>query len=114
MGRPIKSDPRSQQLNLRLTVAELARIKKRAEALGVRPVYLARVLVLGDAAKLTIRREPQSITEKLIYAQLSRLGNNLNQLVRHLHQTGDPLPADLEPLLRDIRQILARRCHDDR
>jgi hypothetical protein len=33
----------------------------------------------------------------------------LNQMVRHLHATGDPLPADLEPLLRDIRQILTRR-----
>jgi hypothetical protein len=40
---------------------------------------------------------------------LSRLGNLLNQMVRHLHQTGDPLPPDLEPLLRDIRQIIERR-----
>jgi hypothetical protein len=29
-------------------------------------------------------------------------------MIRHLHRTGDPLPADLEPLLKDIRQILAR------
>jgi hypothetical protein len=29
-------------------------------------------------------------------------------MVRHLHQTGDPLPADLEPLLNDIRRIIAR------
>ena len=27
-------------------------------------------------------------------------------MVRHLHRTGDPLPADLEPLLKDIRQIM--------
>jgi hypothetical protein len=25
-----------------------------------------------------------------------------------LHQTGDPVPADLEPLLIDIRRIIAR------
>ena len=42
---------------------------------------------------------------QLIYGQLVRLGNNLNQMVRHLHRTGDPLPADLEPLLKDIRHI---------
>jgi len=29
-------------------------------------------------------------------------------MVRHLHQTGDPLPADLEPLLTDIRQMIAK------
>jgi hypothetical protein len=29
-------------------------------------------------------------------------------MVRHLHRTGDPPPADLEPLLRDIRDIIAR------
>jgi hypothetical protein len=48
------------------------------------------------------------------YGQLARLGNNLNQMVRHLHQTGDPLPADLEPLLTDIRRIIARGAADDR
>ena|GEM_PF-4540712 len=37
---------------------------------------------------------------RLVHAQLSRLGNNLNQMVRHLHQTGDPLPTDLEHLLK--------------
>jgi hypothetical protein len=29
-------------------------------------------------------------------------------MVRHLHQTGDPLPADLELLLHDIRQVITR------
>jgi hypothetical protein len=28
--------------------------------------------------------------------------------VRHLHHTGDPLPPDLEPLLKDIRHMLAK------
>jgi hypothetical protein len=46
--------------------------------------------------------------ERLIHSQLVQLGNNLNQLVRHLHSTGEPLPPDLEPLLADIRQIIAR------
>jgi hypothetical protein len=52
--------------------------------------------------------QASSNLELLIYGQLARLGNNLNQMVRHLHQTGDPLPADLEPLLKDIRRIIAR------
>ncbi|HEX4409034.1 MAG TPA: hypothetical protein VH206_09690 [Xanthobacteraceae bacterium] len=64
---------------------------------------------------LNADRNPRSSLEsegqfdRLVYGALSRLGNNLNQLLRHLHQTGDPIPPDLEPLLKDIRQIIARR-----
>jgi hypothetical protein len=106
MSRPRKSEPRSAQLNLSLTPSELASVRKRAEALGMRPVHFGRALLLDT--KRSVHHEPSSNTNRLIYDQLARLGNNLNQMVRHLHQTGDPLPADVEPLLRDIRQIIAR------
>jgi len=29
-------------------------------------------------------------------------------MVRHMHRFHDPLPRDLEPLLADIREIIAR------
>jgi hypothetical protein len=29
-------------------------------------------------------------------------------MMRHLHQTGEPVPADLGSLLTDIREILSR------
>lgn len=80
----------------------------------MRPVHFGRALLLAQDSKLAVKREDGGNAESLIYAQLARLGNNLNQLVRHLHRTGDPLPPDLEPLLKDIRQIIARRCDDDR
>jgi hypothetical protein len=81
----------------------------------MRPVHFGRALLLDQSRKLVVSREPtDSNAQRLIYGQLVRLGNNLNQLVRHLHRTGDPLPADLEPLLKDIRQIIERRCRDDR
>jgi hypothetical protein len=114
MGRPRKSEPRSEQLNLSLTAAELASIKRRAEAVGMRPVHFGRALLLDPNRQPAIKRaEDRSNLERLIYDQLVRLGNNLNQMVRHLHQTGDPLPSDLEPLLKDIRQIIAQgRRHD--
>jgi hypothetical protein len=107
MGRPRKSEPRCEQFNLSLTTYELESIRKRAEAVGMRPVHFGRALLL-DHHILTIKREPSGNVEQLIYGQLVRLGNNLNQMVRHLHRTGDPLPADLEPLLKDIRQIIAK------
>jgi len=75
----------------------------------MRPVHFGRAVLLDQYRTVTVEREPQNNLELLIYSQLMRLGNNLNQLMRHLHRTGEPVPADLEPLLRDIRHILERR-----
>jgi hypothetical protein len=81
----------------------------RAEAVGMRPVHFGRAILLDEVR--SVPKQPSASggnLERLIYDQLSRLGNNLNQMVRHLHRTGDPVPADLEPLLADIRQIISR------
>jgi len=107
MGRPKKSEIRSRQLNLSLTTGELETIKSRADALGMRPVHFGRALLLGQHKSIATA-EPTRNLSRLVHAQLVRLGNNLNQMVRHLHQTGDPLPPDLEPLLNDIRRLVAR------
>jgi hypothetical protein len=109
MPRAKKSEPRSRQFNLSLTEAELASIKRRAEAVGMRPVHFGRALLFAKGSRVTIQTQrDRSSVDRLIYGQLVRLGNNLNQMVRHLHRTGDPLPPDLEPLLNNIRQIIAR------
>jgi hypothetical protein len=110
MGRPKKPEPRLHQLNLSLTASELEIIEKRAHALGMRPVHFGRAVILGQTNSAMAKNEPASNIGRLIHAQLVRLGNNLNQMVRHLHQTGDPLPPDLEPLLNDIRRLIAREA----
>ena len=69
--------------------------------------------MLNEAGKVAVKMESASNRDQMIYGQLVRLGNNLNQMLRHLHRTGDPLPADLEPLLTDIRQVISR-YRDDR
>jgi hypothetical protein len=114
MGRPAKSEPRCKQFNLSLTKSELESLQRRAEALGMRPVHFGRALLLDHSRRIAVQRGQESNAEKMIYAQLVRLGNNLNQMLRYVHSTGDPVPADLEPLLKDIRQIIARRFRDDR
>jgi hypothetical protein len=108
VARPKTPEPRSEQLNISLTRAELDSIKKRAESVGMRPVHFGRLLLLQKGKQVDPGSAEKSSLDKLIFVQLSRLGNNLNQMVRHLHVTGDPLPADAEPLLKDIRQILTR------
>jgi Bacterial mobilisation protein (MobC) len=108
MGRPKQIEPRSQQLNLSFSASELEAIKARAHALGMRPAHLGRALLLEKKAPAAGHNAPANNTWRLIQSQLIRLGNNLNQMVRHLHQTGDPLPLDLEPLLNDIRRLITK------
>jgi hypothetical protein len=109
MARPKISEPRCHQLNLSLTARELESIKKRAAALGMRPVHFGRAMLLDRNSQPAVKSEVNDHTQRMIHAQLVRLGNNLNQMVRNLHQTGDPLPPDLEPLLTDIRHVIERR-----
>jgi hypothetical protein len=108
MGRPRKSEPRTKQLNVSLTTAEYESFVKRAAALGMRPVHFGRKLLVASNCPQQVNPRGRSNIEKLNYSALVRMGNNLNQMMRHLHQTGEPVPADLEPLLRDIRAIVAR------
>jgi hypothetical protein len=108
MGRPKISTVRDMQLKLNLTAAEYECVVHRAKAVAMRPSHYARMLMLGKrVAPAPSPRTPSNI-ERLNYQALCRVGNNLNQMMRHLHQTGEPASADLEPLLRDIREILNR------
>jgi hypothetical protein len=113
MGRSKKQEPRDRQLNLSLTQSEFEQLTRRAEAFAMRPIHFSRALLFDTALRIPLKREAHNGASRLVYDQLARLGNNLNQLLRHLHRTGDPLPADLEPLLGDIRQIIDRKFRDD-
>lgn len=108
MARPKKSDPRDKQLNLSLTASEYESVVQRAQALGMRPVHYGRAMVLTTEHPAAAKPAPTSNLHRLMLVQLSRLGNNLNQMMRHLYQTGDPPPNDLEPLLNDIRQLIRK------
>ena len=107
MGRPKTTEPRNRQINLSLTQGEYDGIVQRAGALGLRPVHYSRALVLNDRKNI-VQASQDAPAFRLIYEQLARLGNNLNQMMRRIHQTGEPLPPDLVPLLRDIRQLITR------
>jgi len=96
------------QLKLNLTATEYECIVRRAKTVGMRPTHYSRAVVLSKNAAHTVDRQAPSNADRLNYHALSRLGNNLNQIMRHLHQTGEPAPADLEPLLANIREIINR------
>ncbi|EJW10836.1 hypothetical protein A33M_3997 [Rhodovulum sp. PH10] len=52
--------------------------------------------------------------DPLFQVQLSRLGNNLNQITRRLHSVNKPSPPTLEPLLQEIRALIHRAGRHDR
>lgn len=106
MSPPARTEARDRQLNLSLTAGEFEAIRHRAEAVGMRPAHFGRLVLLDAKNNLVIRpTSEESPLTRLIYNQLIRMGSNLNQMMRHLHRTGDPLPADIEPLLKDIRAM---------
>ena len=96
------------QLKLNLTATEYERIARRANAVGMRPTHFSRAMVLNTNGAHPPNGRTASNFEKLNYLALSRLGNNLNQMVRRMHQTDEPAPTDLEPLPADIRAIMDR------
>lgn len=108
MGRPKASNLRDLRLKLNFTAAEYECVVRRAQAAGMRPGHFGRMLVLDREASQRANSRAPSNAERLTYHALSRVGSNLNQMVRRMHQTGEPAPADLEPLLADIREIINR------
>jgi hypothetical protein len=108
MGRPKVSDPRNIKLKLHFTATEYECLVRRAKAVGARPVHFSRMLVLDKDVMPTPYGRTSSHVERLNYLALNRVGSNLNQMMRHLHRTGEPAPADLGPLLTDIRPIIER------
>lgn len=113
MSRPKQNIKRDRQLNLSLTQAEQERVKWRALSAGMAVPDYGRWRLLG--ARLAKRRQETQAprVERLVYLQLKCLGNNLNQLVRRLHATGEPAPPHLDTLLKDIRTVLNRGLRDD-
>jgi hypothetical protein len=114
MGRPPLPVKRDQQLNIKLTRLEFDVVKSRANAFGRRPVDFGRAVLLSSERAPPAKHSPFGTVERAWVEQLRRVGLNLNQLVRHLHTFKEPVPPTLEPLLKDIRQLLERTRADDR
>jgi hypothetical protein len=105
MARPKEIEPRNQQVNVKLTRAERESVVARAKASGMRPGPYGRAALLGASVQREETVGPSSAEIAFRHA-LKRLGQNLNQLTKHAHVTGQMLPAELEPLLREIRRLL--------
>jgi hypothetical protein len=108
MGRPSKTEKRDQQLNIKLTLREIASIRTRASAACLRPVDFGRAQLLADSPTHRAALATSSHLDTLLLLQLSRVGNNLNQIARKLNRTGLHTPAALDALLADIRELIRK------
>jgi hypothetical protein len=106
--RPKQKIRRDRQFNISLTPREFELLYARAAACRMRPVDYGRVRLFHGGTAGSEAAPCAAHLDPLFYAQLSRLGNLLNQIARRLNTYGGPAPATLEPLLGDIRALINR------
>ena len=118
MARPRKSDleRRSAQVNIRLTVNELAKLDQSAAEAGLRVGAYVREAALRGRVIAQIRKIRQPGDLRLL-AALTRIGVNLNQLTRHAHGQGGistNIAIQLDNLLTKIDTLTDRIDRHDR
>jgi Bacterial mobilisation protein (MobC) len=110
---------RSKLAAMPCTPAELEDVKSRAEKAGLRVSGYLRFLVFGkEADQPRAASRPVVEKEKLVElsAELNRVGNNINQIAKHLNQAkgfdGDFFAANFakyESILDQINEALSGR-----
>jgi hypothetical protein len=108
MVRPKLKITRNKQFNVGLTVSEHEALHQRAREAGMRPVDYGRARLFSEHF-WTLQSAPKAHhLDPLFLVQLSRIGNNLNQIARRLNLRPEPAPPSLEPVLAELRALLRR------
>ena len=122
MPRPKSPDPRTEIIALRLTLAEVVDLRRLADANGTTSSGYIRALITTAIKQRQAKRRgrppitpPRQRTITIVephrldaesYHHIQRLGVNLNQIAKHCNTWGTPPPAELAPLLAEIRAVL--------
>lgn len=114
MARPQKKDTDkfTHRLYVRFSAADLERCKNMALSKGLSVSDYIRHLVEQDASSKSSRvvevvndNAPSSSIDESFLQELYRIGNNLNQLTKKFHQTGEE-PQGLRALFPVLESIL--------
>jgi hypothetical protein len=109
MGRPPNKIKRDRQFNVGLTAREHDLLLACAARAGMRPVDYARGKLFANwRGAEREAASPLPHLDPLFLVQLSRLGNNLNQIARLMNTFHRPPPVDLGELLQKIRALIAK------
>ena len=103
MGRPrLAENAIRENFTVRLTAAERARVEEQAQRFNLSPSDYARACLVRGT--VWVVREDGHDPEKV--RALLAIGNNLNQIARHLNATGTHAPAKLDAVLDVISALL--------
>ena len=103
MARPKKSleSFRAMQINIRYTVNEYLVVSDNATCLGISMVDYIRRRTTG----VVLPRKKVSTEDRRLFVELSRVGNNINQLTKKAH-SGNHYPKQLQSELIALRKLL--------
>lgn len=103
MGRPrLAEHAIRENFTVRLSAAERARVEEQAQRLKLSPSDYARACLVRGTVRVV--REDGHDPEQV--RALLAIGNNLNQIARHLNATGAHAPAKLDEVLDAISALL--------
>lgn len=107
MARPKKQDgeKRTEQLNLRLTLAELEAVRIEADKAGLSVADYVRRRAVGMPVSAAPRR-----TDAALVSEINRIGVNVNQLTRavHIDDLSPSFTSDWRGALDELRQVLTK------
>lgn len=109
MARP-KKDPterRTEQVNLRLSPIEAARLQDKADAAQTNLTAFVRAAALGKP--VTVRQAASDFETR---QELRRIGVNLNQIAKALNARQEALPASLVSCCEKLDALFDRMLAD--
>lgn len=108
MPRSKKPPEKRRTVNLpsaRCTADDKAEIERRANALNL---SVSEYIVQAATGKKIKTSQTAKADPALIFS-LKAIGNNLNQIARRFHMTGEKPPADLDHILHYIRTYVLKQ-----
>jgi len=99
-GRPqLESGKREKKIDVRFTEDEYTLITSLEKTLGISKTELLRKRVLNDAGATVVNAKDLIISLDNIFAEMGRVGNNINQLAKHANTL--KLQGAISPLIID-------------
>lgn len=112
-GRPTTENGKNRVISTRLNEAEYAVFLEKREAAGYKTngPFLRELTASGRAAP----RKTQKRINQNFYVELSRIGNNLNQIAKRSNAGSNPqfdpsLLAEVRDLLQELRKEISNDC----
>jgi hypothetical protein len=106
MARPRKDDTRNQQINIRFTARELARVHHHAELIGKTPADFGRGVMLRRPRRRNGEAPVLIPIGERVLRRWHDTGSALNAVAHRFNATGEMASIELQRLLGALRRLL--------